>query len=546
MLVILRLILIGIWGVVLLVSAAAPLSASAHASRPVSVRASLLVRGVQEGATVQGRVRIEAHPATPVEHVAFALAGPQAYAHTERGAPYTLAPASQGEVFDTRAYPDGAYTLTIRAFTGGMVVAETTLRFVIDNVPAPHALAITGVEQGEALKGSVDIRAVPGGPVDAVLFDLRGPRSHQQREDNLPYTLFGSTGSDVQRWDTTTFPDGAYTLTVEAVHGAVRQTATVRFTLANTTAAAPPATLRWAPPVLTNPTTIALNDGYSKLALNPTKDYILKMPPSVKRGGVSVMGGRNVVIIGGHVQLPAEQRADDGRLIRCDDQKNCDDGGCSTSATPPTSWDYHQYCRAFYFAKTTGTVHIEGVLIDGRRTKQDAFAINAPAATVQIQNVRVEGLYGDEATWHADVIQPWGGVKALRVDRLTAETAFQGLQIAPDPRGNPSIGMITLARTNISGSGNWKIMASYGCTFARRLVFMELYVQPGPGRTLGTTIWPRATSDQACRAMVRNGTEAVWPAAAMQGVVRLGPPPGGDFVRAGVAGTTYQSPGYQE
>jgi len=58
--------------------------------------------------------------------------------------------------------------------------------------------------------------------------------------------------------------------------------------------------------------------------------------------------------------------------------------------------------------------------------------------------------------------------------------------------------------------------------------------------------WPPATGNQACRAIVRNGTEAVWPAAPMQGVIRLGPPPGGDFVRAGVAGTTYQSPGYQE
>jgi len=306
------------------------------------------------------------------------------------------------------------------------------------------------------------------------------------------------------------------------------------------------AKLRWAPPALTNPTTIALKDGYSKLSLDPTKDYIITLPPYVKRGGISVVGGHHVVIIGGHVQLPAEQRADDGTLIRCDAQKNCDDGGCSTRAKPPTSWDYHQYCRAFYVAQSTGTVHVEGVVIDGRRTKQDAFAINAPEATVQIQNVRVEGLYGDEATWHADVIQPWGGVKELRVDRLTAETAFQGLQIAPDPRGNPNIGTLILSRTNISGSGNWKMMASYGCSFARRLVFEQLYVQPGPGRTLANTVWPPVSDERKCNGVLRNGKEVVWPDATMQGVVILGPPPGGDFVLQGTAGNAYQSPGYQE
>ena len=531
MLTLLRSILVGFWLAVL----------------PVAAQAPLAVSGVHDGGTLAGRVRIEAYPASQVESVSFVLAGPQAYAHTEHGAPYTLAPSSQGERFDTTAYPDGAYTLRVSAATGRAVVAETTLRVTIDNLPDPHPLTITGVRADAVVSGMVDIRAVPGGPVAYVTFDLRGPKHHQQREHTAPYTLFGTNGAGVTPWDTRTFPDGVYTLTAEAVDGTARQTATVRFTVANH--AIPPSTgvpLRWAPPVLVNPTTIALNDGYTKLRLNPTKDYILKMPAHPKRGGTHISGGHNVVLIGGHVQLPARQQADDGQIIACDAQKNCGDGACSKEADPPTSWSYHTYCRAFYIEQSTGTVHIEGVLIDGRLTKQDAFAISAPAATVQLQNVRVEGLYGDEATWHADVIQPWGGVKELRVDRLTAETAFQGLQIAPDTRGNPNVGAILVARTNIVGRGNWKIMASYGCSFAQRLAFTEVYVDPGPGRSLATTIWPPATGNQACRAIVRNGTEAVWPAATMQGVVRLGPPPGGDFVPAGVAGSAYQSPGYQQ
>jgi len=513
---------------------------------PVAARAPLALSGVQDGATLAGRVRIEAHPTSRVTYVSFALTGPKAYQHTEYGAPYTLAPASQGAVFDSTAYPDGAYTLRVLAATNGNAVAETTLRLVIANAPAPTTLTITGVRAGATISGSVDIRAVPAGPVAYVTFALRGPRIHEQREYGAPYTLFGANGSDAQLWDTTTFPDGAYTLTVEAVAGPQRQTATLRFTVANTAAPVPQGRLRWAPPALINPITIALKDGYTHVRLDPQQDYILKLPPYPKRGGTHITGGRNVVLIGGHVQLPARQQADDGQIIACDVQKNCGDGACSTRADPPTSWSYHKYCRAFYIEQSTGTVHIEGVLIDGTRTKQDAFAISAPAAIVQIQNVRVEGLYGDEATWHADVIQPWGGVKELRVDRLTAETAFQGLQIAPDPRGNPTIGPIRVSRTNITGRGNWKMMASYGCRFAQQLEFNEVYVQPGPGRTLATTVWPPATGDQACKAVVRNGTEAFWPAAPMQGVVKRGPPPAGDFVRAGVAGTAYRSPGYNE
>ena len=533
MLTLLRSILVGFWLAVL----------------PVAAQAPLAVSGVHDGGTLAGRVRIEAYPASQVESVSFVLAGPQAYAHTEHGAPYTLAPSSQGERFDTTAYPDGAYTLRVSASTGRVVVAETTLRVTIDNLPEPHPLTITGVRADAVVSGMVDIRAVPGGPVASVTFELRGPKNHQQREQSAPYTLFGTNGAGVTPWDTRTFPDGVYTLTAEAVDGTARQTATVRFTIANHAASPTPPNqprLRWAPPVLVNPTTIALNGGYTKLRLDPTKDYILRMPAHPKRGGTHISGGHNVVLIGGHVQLPARQQADDGQIIACDAQKNCGDGACSTRADPPTSWSYHTYCRAFYIEQSTGTVHIEGVLIDGTQTKQDAFAISAPAATVQIQNVRVEGLYGDEATWHADVIQPWGGVKELRVDRLTAETAFQGLQLAPDPRGNPNVGTIRVSRTNIAGRGNWKIMASYGCSFARRLAFSEFYVQPGPGRSLATTIWPPATGPYACKAIMRNGTDAIWPAATMQGAVRLGPPPAGDFVPRGITGSTYQSPGYQE
>ena len=181
--------------------------------------------------------------------------------------------------------------------------------------------------------------------------------------------------------------------------------------------------LRWAPPPLTNPETVQAGSGFTELKLNRSKDYIVVMPSSTKLGGTSIDGGRNVVIVGGHLTVPPQ-------LL-------------------PTA-DADRQRRALYVKDTAGTVHIEGLLIDGSGGGQsDGIAISAPDAIVQVQNTRIVGLRGGESTWHADLIQPWGGVKELRVDRLTGSSTYQGLHIAPDLK---PIGGSTLSRVNLSSA----------------------------------------------------------------------------------------------
>ena len=53
--------------------------------------------------------------------------------------------------------------------------------------------------------------------------------------------------------------------------------------------------------------------------------------------------------------------------------------------------------------------------------------LKAPEAIVQVQNVRIYNGGGfDTANHnHSDIIQPWGGVKELRIDYLTGSTNYQ-------------------------------------------------------------------------------------------------------------------------
>ena len=67
--------------------------------------------------------------------------------------------------------------------------------------------------------------------------------------------------------------------------------------------------------------------------LDPAKDYIVRLPATKKTGGTVLVGGHNVVIVGGAITVPETISTDTER-------------------------------RGIYIKGATGTVHIEGVLID--------------------------------------------------------------------------------------------------------------------------------------------------------------------------------------
>lgn len=289
--------------------------------------------------------------------------------------------------------------------------------------------------------------------------------------------------------------------------------------------------LTWKPPVLINPITIQLGTGNTTNNLDPNQDYFIKLPATKKNGYTKINCGRNITVIGGSITTPPS-------LQYTSDRRNIQIYDCERLTKSGTT-------------QLNRVVHIEGVLIDGSGGGQaDAIAIAAPRTIVQIQNVRAVNLIGGYDTasgWeHSDVVQPWGGVKELRIDRLTGSTNYQGLQI---PRDLEDIGRITIKNTNVSyysyppNNGGYLIWLGE-CSISHPVSLSELYVVPKSGRTIGNSVWPQESSSCGVRNL-GNGLWG-WPShGSITGGIKQGPPPGGDFVPAGVAGINYTSPGYQ-
>ena len=284
--------------------------------------------------------------------------------------------------------------------------------------------------------------------------------------------------------------------------------------------------LRWAPPELENPETREIGVDGKVFQLKPDRDYMIKLPTDkVRTEQVWLEGGRNIVLIGGVIALP--------------------DGGPNLSNNDGTR-------RGIYIKNATGTVHIEGVLFDGEKSGEyDAVAINAPKAIVQLQNIHVAALGGSFKFFHGDIVQPWGGVKELRIDRLTGTTSYQGLQINQDAG---KIGKEFIRNVNLKGSGQWKLwltgkeMADQGGYPPTHLD--EVYIEPtnkwGEGKTsLAQSAFPGVGAPKG--AVFKEGEKAIhWPELDhVHGEVKLGPPPGGDFVPAESVGLKYKSPGYE-
>lgn len=286
--------------------------------------------------------------------------------------------------------------------------------------------------------------------------------------------------------------------------------------------------LLWAPPPLSHPITIELGDGTTHNSLRPDQDYIIKMPHTKKVGSTILEGGRNIVIIGGYVTLPVT-----------DDKTN------------------KAMSRAIYIKDNTGTVHIEGLLIDGSGGgMSDGIDIASPQSVVQIENVRVEGIYGFNDQFHADVVQPFGGVKDLRIDRLTGYSAYQGLTIGHDlgPIGSAEISRVNLVAIhdqvwgphNNGGYMVW-LTADRECKLTYPIRLHEVFIQPRKGTSLGRAVWPPATSQTACASKpADDDSEVSFPGVPISGHIRKGAPPRGDFVPPGVAGLDYVSPGYRD
>jgi hypothetical protein len=287
-------------------------------------------------------------------------------------------------------------------------------------------------------------------------------------------------------------------------------------------------------PALIDPITVNLKVGEDRLRLSDTRDYVLAMPRAKKTGVLEIRGGRNILLVGGYMSMSAA-----GPNIIIADGASAKDGRI---------------------------VHLEGLLIDGSSGAQsDGLIIKAPRAIVQVVRSRITGLKGTQTGFHADVIQPFGGVRALRIDGLTASSHYNNLYLRRenDPLG-PAIGAVTIYNANIFGYWNGSQVSppetlraisigtqtvnpsdttsTVNCQLTAPVVLRDVYIQPARKR-LGQFLYPHDRMQQSgCPAKVSaDGRTIGWPALGLvDGVATAGAPPNGDFVRAADVGLAYR------
>lgn len=272
----------------------------------------------------------------------------------------------------------------------------------------------------------------------------------------------------------------------------------------------------WEPPPLDHPTTIVLENGPTYTRLDVNKDYVIHLPQVAKIGATFIEGGRNVVLYGGHITVP--------------------DGG-ETDAER----------RGIYIKNATGVVHIEGILIDGTDPEGfDAIAISAPDAIVQIVNVRVIGVTGRFDGFHGDIIQPFGGVRELRVDHLTGTSNYQGIYL-PETQGR--VGAAIFRNVNLSYEPNvhdettylmWLPVNHRTCHLTYPVTMENVYIEPRSWQSAArSAVWPNSAVPQGCVA-VQEGQQITWPSLdGLSGGVLVGSPPDGDFVPEAAVGVKY-------
>lgn len=189
--------------------------------------------------------------------------------------------------------------------------------------------------------------------------------------------------------------------------------------------------LSWAPPVLRAPIRLAVGDTNDTLKLDNARDYVLQLPTgraARRPAGLVITGGRNVVLIGGSVDVAGGIRLANGKIQR----------------------------RAMYLKGQTGTVFVEGVSFSSSSAGSLTEGIDLDqrlGATVVLQNIRLGRLVGSRAGNHADGVQTWAGPRRLLVDGLFMQTEYQGMFLLPNQhfKNGPAPELFDLRNISIVG-----------------------------------------------------------------------------------------------
>ena len=262
----------------------------------------------------------------------------------------------------------------------------------------------------------------------------------------------------------------------------------------------------WPRPPMSSPVTVRLHRGTDRLHLRDSRNYILKMPATMKTGPLYILGGGNVEIIGGLMSTKVK-----GPNINI-----ADDSG----------------------TRNGRIVDIEGVVINAKsRVPSDGIKIQAPHTIVQLENDRIVGLIGSLHGYHADVVQPGGGVKELRIDGLTGASHYNNLYLRREANPlKPPIGPVIIRNSNFRGYVNGRTVPhttlraiSVGtqsnppsndaqlinCDLTSTIVLQNVWMTPPRGVKPANFVYPhdhmRSTAGRCDSRYSSSSREVYWP-----------------------------------
>ena len=241
-------------------------------------------------------------------------------------------------------------------------------------------------------------------------------------------------------------------------------------------------TLAFKPPTLTTPTTITVVDGQGKITLATGKDYVIKLPTDrawKNTRGLWVEGGRNVVVIGGQVDVGA---------------------GYFSGGPGPGVQPNGYVRRAAYFLSQTGTIHLEGVrFTSSTGALSEGINMSAALARVQLLNIAIgTPLVGSKDANHADCLQSWNGPVSLKVDGFSCTTGYQGMFLNPHDTSSTSV---------VANDWELRNVEIVGTAAAKYILWLtpppasvktvNVYTSGGLGNWNAATAWPNVTKGRA-------------------------------------------------
>lgn len=262
------------------------------------------------------------------------------------------------------------------------------------------------------------------------------------------------------------------------------------------------------------------------VALKPNEDAVIKLPKDgpLRLGGLMVRYGGNIRMIGGHMigLAPADQKL--RAVLR--------------------------------FAGQSGTVFVEGVVIDANRQYGlDGILIGAlnhrpkDVPDITLQNIVIKGTDSTTKGFHADAFQYYGATRTTRMDHVSITAQYQGLFLDPQHDIKAiDLRHVDLRYTDPATAAGFLFFLRVGEEANTRhpsVRLRDVYVGERTNRPVweNSVIFPHARMANGTR---RQGDRATFPSfPEVDGFVTRGQPPGGPFVRESTVGVKYRSPGYE-